>query len=67
MRKEYDFIFCRNVLIYFDAQTQIGLWPKFTSRLRNGGRLFLGHSERITDPAVYNLKMIGPTTYQKEA
>lgn len=42
-----DMIFCRNVLIYFDKQTQQQVIGKLCDRLSAGGYLFLGHSESI--------------------
>jgi chemotaxis protein methyltransferase CheR len=42
-----DIIFCRNVLIYFDKQTQQKVIGKLCDRLWAGGYLFLGHSESI--------------------
>lgn len=42
-----DVIFCRNVIIYFDRQTQVKLFDKFYSQLRPGGYLFIGHSETL--------------------
>jgi len=53
MRKEYtafdsfDVIFCRNVLIYFEKQTQDEVLERFTDKLRKNGFLFLGFSESI--------------------
>lgn len=47
MRGPFDVIMCRNVLIYFDKDTQEGLIDRFTSMLRPGGLLLLGHSESI--------------------
>jgi chemotaxis protein methyltransferase CheR len=42
-----DIIFCRNVIIYFDRETQIRLFQKFYSQLIPGGYLFIGHSETL--------------------
>ncbi len=42
-----DAIFCRNVLIYFDAETRRRVVDVFFSRLREGGYLLLGHSENL--------------------
>ncbi|WP_082457980.1 CheR family methyltransferase, partial [Sphingomonas sp. Leaf10] len=42
-----DIIFCRNVLIYFDKETQEKVVRRLCACLRPGGYLFLGHSESI--------------------
>ncbi|MCP5180117.1 MAG: protein-glutamate O-methyltransferase CheR [Pseudomonadales bacterium] len=57
-------IFCRNVLIYFDQDTQTMLFRKFAAQLVTGGLLFLGHSETIKVNEGH-LKLIGRTTYRK--
>ncbi len=44
-----DMIFCRNVLIYFDRETQRRVVQRLIDRLKPGGHLFLGHSESIAD------------------
>ena len=42
--KDFDVIFCRNVLIYFDRETQEKVISKLCYHLRKGGYFFLGHS-----------------------
>ncbi|WP_299731692.1 protein-glutamate O-methyltransferase [uncultured Tateyamaria sp.] len=66
MRHQFDVIFCRNVVIYFDQETQERLWPRFHKMLRPGGLLCLGHSERISAPAQFGFKTIGTTAYKKD-
>lgn len=59
-----DFIFCRNVTMYFDKPTKRELMEKFYRRLAPGGYLFLGHSETlngISDKFI----AVEPTVYQK--
>ena len=61
-RSKFQFIFCRNVMIYFDFHTQQTLVEKFYDHLEPGGYLFIGHSESLgrfesdfvhIEPAVY--------------
>jgi chemotaxis protein methyltransferase CheR len=49
MRKmrAFDFIFCRNVLIYFDDASRKAVVDHFYNALNPGGFLFLGHSESV--------------------
>ena len=42
-----DAIFCRNVMIYFERETQYQLLGRFCRYLRTGGHIFLGHSETV--------------------
>lgn len=46
---QFDFIFCRNVLIYFDQPTKTGILRRMHSVLRPGGILYVGHSEHFRD------------------
>ena len=43
----FDAIFCRNVLIYFDADAKAALIQRFVDALREDGALYLGHSESL--------------------
>ncbi len=49
MKGRFDVIFCRNVVIYFDEPTQHRIWGRFRALLQPSGRLYVGHSERVTD------------------
>jgi chemotaxis protein methyltransferase CheR len=60
----FDFIFCRNVTIYFDAQTRNNVLERIVGRLKPGGYLFLGHSETALGTTL-PIKSIQPTIYQK--
>ncbi|MDZ5474109.1 protein-glutamate O-methyltransferase CheR [Bacillus sp. 31A1R] len=48
-QQNYDVIFCRNVLIYFDAETVEKVVRYFYHSLKKGGYLFLGHAENISN------------------
>lgn len=65
LRERFDLIFCRNVIIYFDRPTQERLMVKFRERLKDGGLLFLGHSETMTGIGVH-FRSLAPTVYRKE-
>jgi chemotaxis protein methyltransferase CheR len=62
--EKMDIIFCRNVVIYFDKETQQNLMRKFHKQLRPGGYLFLGHSETLNGIDV-DFKAVGSTVYVK--
>jgi chemotaxis protein methyltransferase CheR len=64
VNKEFDIIFCRNVLIYFDHETQQNVITKLASNLKPDGFFFLGHSESVTNMNV-PLKQIKPTIFRK--
>jgi chemotaxis protein methyltransferase CheR len=64
MQGQFDAIFCRNVVIYFDEPTQQGIWEKFAPRLAPEGALYIGHSERVTGPAAARLRSDGVSTYR---
>lgn len=64
MRGQFDVIFCRNVAIYFDDPTQARLFGRFADALKDGGHLYIGHSERANVPG---LTPDGLTAYRREA
>lgn len=64
MRGQFNAIFCRNVVIYFEEETQAQLWSRFTPFLVPGGYLYIGHSERLCGPAVASFDNEGITTYR---
>lgn len=63
-KNPFDFIFCRNVMIYFDPETQQRLVSKFYDCLPKDGYLFIGHSETLAK-RVSGFKYIQPALYQK--
>ena len=64
MSGPFDVIFCRNVVIYFDKETQRKLFDHFADLLAPDGYLFIGHSEnlsKVTD----RFELIGRTIYRR--
>jgi chemotaxis protein methyltransferase CheR len=60
----FPVIFCRNVMIYFDRETQQGLVNRLAAQLEPGGYLFIGHAESlgaIDQPLEY----VQPALYRK--
>ena len=64
MKKQFDIILCRNVIIYFDKETQKKLFEKYYSYLKNDGYLLIGHSENITN-ITDKFVLVGRTIYKK--
>jgi len=64
IREMIDIIFCRNVIIYFDRQTQERLLNKFSHYLNPEGFIFMGHSETLHGLNV-PLISVAPTVYRK--
>lgn len=63
-REPFDVIFCRNVMIYFDAQTQRQVLERMHRVLQPGGLLFVGHAENFSDSAdLFTLR--GKTVYER--
>lgn len=64
MKKKFDIIFCRNVIIYFDRETQKKLFEKYHGYLKDDGYLLIGHSENITS-ITNRFSLAGRTIYRK--
>ena len=60
----FDVVFCRNVLIYFDRETQEQVIGKLCNKLKTGGYLFIGHSESIMAMNL-PLEQIKPTIFRR--
>lgn len=64
MRGPFDFMFCRNVLIYFDKQTKELLAKRYAELLASKSYLFIGHSESLHQLST-DFDLIGNTIYRK--
>ncbi|MCI8351742.1 MAG: protein-glutamate O-methyltransferase CheR [Oscillospiraceae bacterium] len=64
-KRPFDLIFCRNVMIYFDAPTKDSIINKFYDWTSPGGYLFIGHSESVGSNTRYSY--IQPAIYQRRS
>lgn len=63
-REPFDVVFCRNVMIYFDAETQRRVLERIHRVMKPGGILFVGHAENFSDSRdLFTLK--GKTAYER--
>lgn len=63
-RRQFDAIFCRNIMIYFDKPTQTRILDRFAPVLKPDGLLFAGHSENFTY-LTKAFRLRGQTVYVK--
>ena len=66
MKGQFDILFCRNVVIYFNKETQRILFDRYANILKDDGYMFIGHSEslyKVTD----KFSLIGNTIHKKAA
>lgn len=66
MKGNFDIIFCRNVFIYFNKETQAEIVRRYAALQKPGSYLFLGHSETVQNPAALGYKLIGKTLYKRQ-
>jgi chemotaxis protein methyltransferase CheR len=60
----FDYMFCRNVMIYFDKPTQYTILKRFVPLLKTEGVLFAGHSESFLHAADL-FRSLGRTVYER--
>ena len=60
----FDIVFCRNVMIYFDAATQLKVLEKMHACMKPGSLLYVGHSENFTE-AKHLFRLRGKTIYER--
>lgn len=65
LQASYDFIFCRNVLIYFDSSNQRKVITALMARLKPEGLLFLGHSETMVSLDL-PVRSVAHAVYQRD-
>jgi chemotaxis protein methyltransferase CheR len=61
----YDLVLCRNTVIYFNEDVRDALHGRLAESLRPGGRLVVGATERVSDPANHGLEPDSPFVYRK--
>jgi chemotaxis protein methyltransferase CheR len=61
---EFDVIFLRNVMIYFDTETKRQVVRRLGEQLRSGGHMFIGHSESLNG-VTEELAVVRPSIYRK--
>lgn len=61
---DMDMVFCRNILIYFDKETQAKVLERLCRHIRSGGYLFLGHSESLVGINL-PVRQVGNSVFQK--
>ncbi|MFL0809573.1 MAG: protein-glutamate O-methyltransferase CheR [Agarilytica sp.] len=66
MKGPFDVIFCRNVVIYFNADTQRILFDRYADILAEDAMLFIGHSESLHNITT-RFRSCGRTIYQRSA
>lgn len=62
----YDLIVCRNVLIYFTEEAKDILYKKFSSALKEDGIFFVGSTEQIFNPSLYDFETEDTFFYRKK-
>jgi chemotaxis protein methyltransferase CheR len=62
--RQFDMIFCRNVMIYFDKATKEKVVSKLYGTLKSGGHFIIGGAESLSGMS-HPLKYVEPSVYKK--
>ena len=63
LSKDFDIVFCRNVMIYFDKPTQLQILTKIIAHMNPQGLYYAGHSENFSHVSKI-LTPLGKTVYR---
>ncbi len=61
----FDWVFCRNVMIYFDVTTKNKVVLNLVDKIKKDGHFFIGHSESLVTMNKSDIKMQAPSIYKK--
>lgn len=61
----FDLIFCRNVMIYFDAITKKNVVLNLINKIKKNGHFLIGHSESLVSMNKNDIKLQAPSIYKK--
>ncbi len=61
----FDWVFCRNVMIYFDANTKKNVVLNLLSKIKKDGHFFIGHSESLIALTKNEISLQSPSIYKK--
>lgn len=64
MKGQFDAVFCRNVVIYFDKPTKVKLFMRMAEVIKPDGWLYIGHSENLHGISD-RFRLVGRTIYQR--
>lgn len=61
----FDWVFCRNVMIYFDTETKNSVVLNLVDKLKRHGHLLIGHSESLVSMRQSRVRLQAPSIYKK--
>lgn len=61
----FDWIFCRNVMIYFDVSTKNKVVINLIDKIKKNGHFLIGHSESLVSMNKNDIKLQAPSVYKK--